>query len=73
MRIDRVERSEVDVLSLTCADDTAEFPAAWEQLERAIGSLRSRRWEPDPSRPSIEHYRRRDEIDLLLPVVAPND
>ncbi len=23
---------------------------------------------PDESRPSIEHYRRRDEIDLLLPV-----
>jgi hypothetical protein len=27
-----------------------------------------RRAEPDPSRPSIEHYRRRDEIDLLLPI-----
>jgi hypothetical protein len=23
---------------------------------------------PDESRPSLEHYRRRDEIDLLLPV-----
>jgi hypothetical protein len=23
---------------------------------------------PDPTRPSIEYYRRRDEIDLLLPV-----
>ena len=24
--------------------------------------------EPDRSRPSIEFYRRRDEVDLLLPV-----
>jgi predicted RNA-binding protein with PIN domain len=26
--------------------------------------------EPDPTRPSIEYYRRRDEIDLLLPLRA---
>jgi hypothetical protein len=132
MRIDRVERRDVEVLTVTCADDVAEFPAAWERLESAIGSLRGRRFygaftpgveyrvcvertagddaealrlepwtlpggtyartrlwgeppevygligptyellvaasTPDPSRPSIEHYRRRDEIDLLLPV-----
>lgn len=132
MKIDRVERRDVDVLSLTCTDDPAEFPAAWARLERAIGSPRARtfygaftpgveyrvcvertaaddadalglepwtlpggtyvrtrlreeppevygliaptfeqllaRSEPDPSRPSIEHYRGRDEIDLLLPV-----
>ena len=135
MRIDRVVRADVDVLCLTCADDVAEFPAAWEQLERAVVSLRGRRFygaftpgveyrvcvepmagddadalglerwtlpggafartrlrgeppgvyaligstferlvaasTPDPSRPSIEHYRRRDEIDLLLPIVVP--
>jgi hypothetical protein len=132
VRIDRVERDDVDVLCLKCADDPAAFPAAWAQLEGAIGRLRGRKFygaftpsveyrvcverapgddddalglepwtlpggtyvrirlrgeppevygliapsfeellaqaEPDPSRPSIEHYRRRDEIDLLLPV-----
>jgi Integron-associated effector binding protein len=134
MRIDRVERDDIQVLCLRCADDPAAFPAAWAQLEGAIGSLHGRRFygaftpsveyracvertpgddadalglglepwtlpggtyartrlrgeppevygliapafeellaqsEPDPSRPSIEHYRRRDEIDLLLPV-----
>ena len=28
----------------------------------------SRERKPDESRPSLEHYRRRDEIDLLLPI-----
>jgi hypothetical protein len=27
-----------------------------------------RQAKPDESRPSLEHYRRHDEIDLLLPV-----
>jgi hypothetical protein len=27
-----------------------------------------RKQKPDASRPSLEHYRRRDEIDLLLPI-----
>ncbi len=44
---------------------------------RAAGGLRAdradvRRAHPEgeagPSRPSLEHYRRRDEIDLLLPI-----
>jgi len=25
----------------------------------------------DPTRPSLEHYRRRDEIDLFLPIAPP--
>ena len=34
--------------------------ATFEELAQRI--------DPDLSRPSIEHYRRRDEIELLLPV-----
>ena len=39
-----------------------ELAAAFERLE----ALAQR----DPSRPGIEHYRRRDEIDVLMPVHA---
>jgi hypothetical protein len=28
----------------------------------------TRQTKPDESRPSLEHYRRHDEIDLLLPI-----
>jgi len=39
----------------------------YEQIGPMFDAL-AREAPPDPSRPSIEHYRRRDEIDLLLPV-----
>jgi hypothetical protein len=35
-------------------------PAVYERIPRLA--------KPDESRPSLEHYRRHDEIDLLLPV-----
>jgi hypothetical protein len=128
-----VEREEITV-QLVCTADTIDgIRPAWNELERAVGSLRGRRFfgafdpvageyracvqlrdgdepvpgleigslpggrylrarlvgeppevyeliaptfdalarhaDPDPSRPGIEHYRRHDEIDLLLPVL----
>jgi hypothetical protein len=39
------------------------IPAAFDELVAAAGDS------ADPTRPSLEHYRRRDEIDLLLPVL----
>ena len=39
-----------------------EIGPAFDQLV-ALGGL-------DPTRPSLEHYRRRDEIDVLLPIVS---
>src|SRR3954447_10738491 len=45
----------------------AEPPALYEALPETYERLRSLA-EPDDQRPSLEVYRRHDEIDLLLPV-----
>jgi predicted transcriptional regulator YdeE len=42
-------------------------PAVYELISPAFKRLAERR-DRDPSRPEIEFYRRRDVIDLLLPV-----
>jgi hypothetical protein len=41
--------------------------AVYEQIGPTFDEL-VRKQKPDTSRPSLEHYRRRDEIDLLLPI-----
>lgn len=46
---------------------TGEPPAVYERIRPTFEELVLRA-EPDPSRPSLELYRRRDEIDLLLAV-----
>ena len=47
---------------------TGEPPRIYELIGPTFERL-SRRPDRDPSRPGIEFYRRRDVIDLLLPVV----
>jgi hypothetical protein len=42
-------------------------PGVYEQIGPTFEEL-TRGRKPDISRPSLEHYRRYDEIDLLLPV-----
>ena len=42
-------------------------PGIYEQIKPTFDALVAER-KPDESRPSLEHYRRNDEIDLLLPV-----
>ena len=42
-------------------------PAVYERIGPTFDELVQAR-KPDESRPSLEHYRRHDEIDLLLPV-----
>lgn len=44
-----------------------EPPAVYDRISPTFERL-VRAAEPDPTRPSIESYRRRDEIDLLVPV-----
>jgi hypothetical protein len=44
-----------------------EPPAVYERIPAVFDEL-ARRADPDATRPSLEHYRRCDEIDLLLPV-----
>jgi integron-associated effector binding protein len=44
-----------------------EPPGVYEQIGPTFGEL-ARQAKPDETRPSLEHYRRRDEIDLLLPI-----
>jgi hypothetical protein len=44
-----------------------EPPAVYERIGPTFQAL-SRTATPDETRPSIEFYRRRDEIDLLLPI-----
>ena len=44
-----------------------EPPEVYDRIGPTFDAL-SGRMPMDESRPSIEHYRRRDEIDLLLPV-----
>src|SRR5437868_7476540 len=42
-------------------------PAVYEQIGPTFNEL-TKQVTPDTSRPSLEHYRRHDEIDLLLPI-----
>jgi hypothetical protein len=45
-----------------------EPPELYERIAPTFGEL-VRHTVPDESRPSLEYYRRYDEIDLLLPIV----
>jgi hypothetical protein len=72
-----VDREPTPVLYVACADEVSEIRAAWERLEAVVPPPEIYDRIPgaaealgprDPSRPIIEHYRRRDEIDVLLPV-----
>lgn len=42
-------------------------PAIYERIAPTFDEL-TRQAKPDESRPSLEYYRRNDEIDLLLPI-----
>jgi hypothetical protein len=42
-------------------------PGIYERIGSTFEEL-TRQAKPDETRPSLEHYRRHDEIDLLLPV-----
>jgi hypothetical protein len=42
-------------------------PGVYERIGPTFDEL-TRERKPDTSRPSLEHYRRYDEIDLLLPI-----
>ena len=42
-------------------------PGVYERIGPTFEEL-TRHTKPDETRPSLEHYRRRDEIDLLLPI-----
>ena len=42
-------------------------PGVYERIGPTFDEL-SRQAKPDETRPSLEHYRRHDEIDLLLPI-----
>jgi DNA gyrase inhibitor GyrI len=44
-----------------------EPPALYERIAPTFDEL-VRRAQPDEARPSLEFYRRHDEIELLLPV-----
>jgi hypothetical protein len=44
-----------------------EPPGVYQQIAPSFHLL-SQRSDHDPSRPDIEYYRRRDQIDLLLPI-----
>jgi hypothetical protein len=44
-----------------------EPPALYERIGPTFDEM-TREATPDESRPSLEHYRRHDEIDLLLPI-----
>ena len=46
-----------------------EPPAVYERISPTFAAL-AQAAVPDETRPSIEFYRRRDEIDLLLPVTT---
>jgi hypothetical protein len=45
-----------------------EPPALYERIKPTFDEL-MRHAKPDETRPSLEHYRRHDEIDLLLPIL----
>jgi DNA gyrase inhibitor GyrI len=42
-------------------------PGVYARIGPTFGEL-TKQAKPDTSRPSLEHYRRHDEIDLLLPI-----
>ena len=44
-----------------------EPPALYERIKPTFDAM-MRQARPDESRPSLEHYRRHDELDLLLPI-----
>jgi hypothetical protein len=44
-----------------------EPPAVYERIGPTFDEMSKTR-DPDETRPAIEYYRRRDEIDLLLPI-----
>ena len=44
-----------------------EPPGVYEQIGPTFDEL-ARQAKPDETRPGLEHYRRHDEIDLLLPI-----
>ena len=44
-------------------------PGVYERIPTTFAALLESA-SPDPTRPSIEFYRRHDEIDLLLPIAA---
>jgi DNA gyrase inhibitor GyrI len=44
-----------------------EPPEVYARIGPTFGAM-AQHATPDGSRPSLEHYRRRDEIDLLLPI-----
>jgi hypothetical protein len=44
-----------------------EPPGIYERIKPTFDEL-TRQAKPDETRPSLEHYRRHDEIDLLLPI-----
>jgi hypothetical protein len=46
---------------------TGDPPGVYERIGPTFEEL-ARRTDADPERPGLEHYRRHDEIDLLLPV-----
>ena len=46
---------------------TYDPPALYERIGPTFDEMAHER-APDESRPSLEHYRRYDEIDLLLPI-----
>ena len=52
-----------------CATIRGPQPATYALLTPTHEALRRRR-ERDTTRPSIEYYRRHDQIDVLMPVVA---
>jgi hypothetical protein len=45
-----------------------EPPGIYERIKPTFDEL-MKQAPPDETRPSLEHYRRRDEIDLLLPIL----
>jgi DNA gyrase inhibitor GyrI len=45
-----------------------EPPGLYERIKPTFDEL-IRQAKPDETRPSLEHYRRHDEVDLLLPIV----
>jgi GyrI-like small molecule binding protein len=50
-----------------CARLRGEPPGVYERIGPTFDEM-TQRAKPDETRPSLEHYRRRDEIELLLPI-----
>ena len=62
-----VERDEIAVMFIRQARLSGEPPELYGRIGPTFEALIART-APDESRPSIEFYRRFDEIDLLLPL-----